>query len=175
MAGSSVRVRALRCADERDIAGVTDVLLDCVAGGASVSFMLPLPREKAHAFWTRAAQSMAHGERCVLVAEDDAGAIVGTITLLLPEPENQPHRGDIAKMLVHRMTRRQGVGEALLRAIEAEARRLGRTLLVLDTASADAERLYRRQGWQAVGPIPDYALLPGGGFCDTTVMFKRLR
>jgi GNAT superfamily N-acetyltransferase len=175
MTASSVRVRPLQCADERDIEGVSRVLVDCVEGGASVSFMLPLPYEKARGFWSQAAQSMARGERCVLVAESDAGAIVGTVMLVLPEPENQPHRGDVAKMLVHRAARGRGVGAALLLAIEHEALRRGRTLLVLDTASATAERLYRRHGWQAVGRIPDYALLPAGGFCDTTVMFKRLR
>ena len=175
MTGSAVQVRRLQCAEERDIEGLSRVLLDCVEGGASVSFMLPLAYDKARGFWSRAAQSMERGERCVLVAEDGHGAIVGTVTLLFAEPENQPHRGDVTKMLVHRTARGRGVGAALLLAVEEEALQRGRTLLVLDTASATAERLYRRGGWQALGRIPDYALLPGGGFCDTTVMFKRLR
>ena len=118
---------------------------------------------------------MARGERVVLAAEDETGAIVGTVQVILAQPENQPHRGDLAKMLVHRRARRRGVGAQLLAAAERSALDAGKTLLVLDTASDDAERLYARQGWQRCGVIPNYALLPDGTPCATTFFFKSLR
>ena len=154
---------------------LADLLLDCVAGGASVSFMLPMTRAKAAAFWRRTAESLARGELRVLVAIDATGTIIGTVQVLLDQPENQPHRGAIAKMLVHRRARRHGVGGALLREAEQLAYSLGKTLLVLDTASGDAERLYAREGWQYSGEIPDYALWPGGGPCATKIFYKFLR
>jgi GNAT superfamily N-acetyltransferase len=124
----------------------------------------------------RVRQSGARGERAVLVAEDEAGAIVGTVQVILNQPENQPHRGDIAKMLVHRRARRLSVGAALLAAAERRARNAGKTLLVLDTVTGgDAERLYARHGWQRSGQIPDYALWPNGTPCATTIFFKFLR
>jgi GNAT superfamily N-acetyltransferase len=167
-------IRYLEKIGEREIQGLSDVLIDCVEGGASVSFMLPMTRDKAEAFWRNAAASVARGERFVLAAEDATG-IVGTVQVILAQPENQPHRGDLAKMLVHRRARRQGIGGALLSAAERHARSLGKTLLVLDTASDDAERLYARQGWQRCGQIPDYALFPDGRPCATTIYFKFLR
>ena len=121
------------------------------------------------------AASLARGERVVLAAEDVAGAIVGMVQVLLDQPENQPHRGDLAKMLVHRRARRRGVGAALLAAAERRALSAGKTLLVLDTASDDAERVYARRGWQRCGQIPDYALRPNGTPCATTIFFKFLR
>ncbi|HUL81947.1 MAG TPA: GNAT family N-acetyltransferase [Gammaproteobacteria bacterium] len=168
------RIRRIDSLRGRDIEGLSDVLIDCVEGGASVSFMLPFSRAKAEAYWRDAAGSAGRGERVVLVAEDETG-IVGTVQVIWAEPENQPHRGDLAKMLVHRRARRRGVGAALLEAAEGVASEAGKTLLVLDTASLDAERLYARGGWQRVGKIPRYALLPDGGPCDTTVFFKALR
>ncbi len=171
---ASTGIRSLEKIGDREIAGLSDVLIDCVEGGASVSFMLPMTREKADAFWRSAAESVARGERIVLAAED-ANGIVGTVQVILAQPENQPHRGDVAKMLVHRRARRQGVGAALLAAAERGAREAGKTLLVLDTASGDAERVYQREGWQLCGTIPDYALWPGGGLCATTIYYKALR
>ncbi len=159
---------------EREIAGLGDVLIDCVEGGASVSFMLPMTRAKADAFWQGAAAAVARGERLVFAAEDAAGTILGTVQIILAQPENQPHRGDLAKMLVHRHARRRGLGAALLTAAEEGARRAGKTLLVLDTASDDAERLYARNGWQRCGEIPGYALWPDGRPCATTLFFKFL-
>lgn len=135
--------------------------------------MSPLSFDKASAFWSRVAAATTRGERALLVAEDEDG-IVGTVQLILDLPENQPHRADLSKMLVHRRARRRGAGVALLRAAEALARELGKSLLVLDTASADAERLYVRLGWVRVGVVPDYALLPSDGFCDTTFLYRRL-
>jgi GNAT superfamily N-acetyltransferase len=108
-------------------------------------------------------------------AEDAAGTIVGTVQVILDQPENQPHRGDLAKMLVLRRVRRRGFGAALLAAAERSALGAGKTLLVLDTASGDAERLYARQGWQRCGQIPNYALWPDGTLCAATIFFKLLR
>jgi GNAT superfamily N-acetyltransferase len=171
---SSVQIRVLETLGEREVQGLSDVLLDCVEGGASVSFMFPMTRAKAEAFWRGLSDSVARGERVVLAAEDASGRIVGTVQVIWAQPENQPHRGDLAKMLVHRRARRHGVGAALLVAAERSALAAGRTLLVLDTASGDAERLYARQGWQRCGEIPKYALMPDGAFCATTVFYKDL-
>jgi GNAT superfamily N-acetyltransferase len=168
-----MRVRRVATLADAEVEALCAVLVDCVEGGASVSFMHPLPRERALDFWRGVAGGVARGERALLVAEDAQG-ICGTVQLLLDMPENQPHRADVLKMLVHRRARRQGVGAALMRAAEETARAAGKTLLVLDTASADAERLYERMGWQSVGVVPDYALLPQGGFCDTRFYFRRL-
>ena len=172
--GGDIKVRALKTIGEREIQGLGDVLIDCVQGGASVSFMLPMTRAKADAFWRSVAAGVGRGERLVFAAEDASG-IVGTVQIILAQPENQPHRGDLAKMLVHRRARRRGIGAALLTAAEDGARAAGKTVLVLDTASDDAERVYERGGWQRVGVIPDYALWPQGGFCPTTYYFKSLR
>jgi len=169
-----IQIQCPQTLGEREIQGLTDVLIDCVEGGASVSFMLPMSRAKAEAYWRGISASVARGERVVLVAEDAAGAIIGTVQIVLDQPENQPHRGDLAKMLVHRRLRRRGVGAALLAAAERRALGAGKTLLVLDTASGDAERLYARHGWQRCGQIPDYALLPNGMPCATTIFFKSL-
>jgi len=171
----AVRIRRLEIIGDREIQGLSDVLIDCVEGGASVSFMLPMSRAKAETFWRAAAAGVARGERVVISAEDETGSIVGTVQVILAQPENQPHRGDLAKMLVHRRARRRGVGAALLVAAERSALDAGKTLLVLDTASDDAERLYARQGWQRCGQIPNYALLPDGTPCATTYFFKSLR
>src|SRR5207253_5802179 len=126
--------RRLHALDDAQIDGLADVLIDCVEGGASVSFMHPMPRDRAVAFWRRVAQAVAAGERALLVAEDALG-LCGTVQLLFDLPENQPHRADLAKMLVHRRSRRQGLGAALMRAAEATARECGRTLLVLDAVT----------------------------------------
>ncbi len=153
---------------------LADVLIDCVERGASVSFMAPLSRDRAEAFWGEVAEGVARGERILLAAESE-GRIVGTVQVVFAGPENQPHRADIAKMLVHGDARRRGLGEALMRAAETAALAAGKTLLVLDTVTGgDAERLYARLGWVRVGVIPDYALWPDGRPCDTTVFFKAL-
>jgi GNAT superfamily N-acetyltransferase len=171
--GDEIQIRSLDIIGEREIQELGDVLLDCVAGGASVGFMLPMSRAKAEAFWRRTSASMARGERRMLVAEDAAGMIVGTVQVVLDQPENQPHRGDIAKMLVHRRVRGQGVGAALLAAAERMALEAGKTLLVLDTVTgSDAEGLYARHAWQRCGEIPNYALWPDGRPCTTTIFFK---
>jgi GNAT superfamily N-acetyltransferase len=171
----AIQIRCVQSIGEREICGLSDVLIDCVEGGASVSFMLPMSRAKAAAYWQRTAASVARGERLLLAAEDAIGSIVGTVQVGLDQPENQPHRADVAKMLVHRRARRRGVGAALLSAAERTALSAGKTLLVLDTVSgSDGERLYARQGWQRCGQIPNYALWPNGAPCATTIFFKSL-
>ncbi|MEM5434078.1 GNAT family N-acetyltransferase [Paraburkholderia diazotrophica] len=172
----AIRVRrvaayeAAQCVDE-----LADVLIDCVDGGASVSFMQPLARERAVAFWQMVAGDVERGERALLVAEDGDGRIVGTVQLVLAQPDNQPHRADVAKMLVHRRARRRGVAQQLMAAADAVARDERKTVLVLDTVTGgDAERLYARAGWQRVGDVPKYALMPDGSFCGTTFYYKHL-
>jgi len=160
--------------DERELRELGDVLIDCVAGGASVSFMHPMTRAKSDAFWRDVAASAQRGERIVVAALDGQGAIVGTAQVILAQPENQPHRGDLSKMLVHRRARRGGIGDALLVAAEEAARAAGKTLLVLDTANPEAERLYSRHGWQRCGEIPQYALMPDGAPCATVIYYKEL-
>ena len=171
---SDFTVRRLHALTSREFGGLCEVLIDCVEGGASVSFMRPMTLAKAADFWRGVAASMARGERALIVAEDSEGRILGTAQALWAEAENQPHRADIAKMLVHSSARRLGVGAAVLRAAESAARESGRKVLVLDTASDAAERLYERSGWQRVGTIPDFALMPDGARCDTVVYYKRL-
>jgi GNAT superfamily N-acetyltransferase len=156
------------------VPALADVLIDCVHGGASVSFMAPLPLAKARAFWQGVADGVARGERLLLVAED-ADGIAGTVQVVLAQPDNQPHRADVAKMLVHRRARRQGMAARLLAAAEDAARAAGKTVLVLDTVTGgDAERLYQRAGWQRVGTIPNYALMPDGAPCSTTYFHRQL-
>jgi len=167
-------IRRLEAVSDAQAAALSDLLVDCVEGGASVSFMHPLPRAHAMEFWREVARGVAQGERALLIAEDVEG-IVGTVQLVLAQPDNQPHRADLAKMLVHRRARRQGLGEALMRAAEQTARDCGKSLLVLDTSSDSAERLYARLGWERVGAIPGYALLPRGGLCATTYFYRDLR
>uniref|UniRef100_UPI0036F3BCA4 GNAT family N-acetyltransferase n=1 Tax=Schlesneria paludicola TaxID=360056 RepID=UPI0036F3BCA4 len=125
-------------------------------------------------FWRRVAHEVSAGGRAILVAADARG-ICGTVQLVLDLPENQPHRADLAKMLVHHRARRQGVGAALMGAAEEVARECGKTLLVLDTVTgSDAERLYARLGWIRVGEIPRYALMPRGTYCSTTLFYRNL-
>ena len=173
---NNIQIRCLQVVNDREIQGLSDVLIDCVEGGASVGFMFPMSHAKADAFWHSTAASVLRDERLLLAAEDSAGTIVVTVQVILNQPENQPHRGDIAKMLVHPRARRQGVGAALLAAAELSALTAGKTLLVLDTVTgSDAERMYARQGWQRCGQIPNYALWPNGTPCATTIFFKFLR
>jgi len=168
------RVRRLYSLTDADIEGLAAVLADCVEGGASVGFMQPYSLDRAAAWWRGLAADVAAGRRALLVAEDEQG-IVGTVHLVLAQPDNQPHRADLCKMLVMRRARQRGVGAALMDAAEQAARAAGKSLLVLDTASAEAERLYARMGWTRLGVIPGYALLPEGGMCDTTYFYRELR
>ena len=166
-------VRRLHAVNEGQLEQLAEVLIDGVDGGASVSFMHPLTRERALDFWRDVARDVATGARALMVTEDRDG-ICGTVQLVLAQPDNQPHRADLSKMLVHRRARRRGLGAALMRAAEPTARECGKTLLVLDTASDDAERLYEREGWVRVGVVPGFALLPHGGLCATTFFYREL-
>lgn len=168
-------VRRLNGVSEEQHHDLVSVLLDCVEGGASVSFMWPLSRDAASKFWSSVAREVERGERALLVAVDALG-ICGTAQLILSLPPNQPHRAEVAKVLVHRRARRRGVGAALMQEIEVVARDAGRDLLVLDTVTGgDAQRLYERLGWVRVGDIPRYALMPTGEPCGTTFYYRDLR
>jgi GNAT superfamily N-acetyltransferase len=208
-----IRARSLSAADIPQVPALADVLLDCVAGGASVSFMASLTRDEAEAFFANALKAVDRGERIVLAAfgnstggpanesaaetadvlthpesailemlDPDAlsepepeTALVGTVQILLATPPNQPHRADIAKLLVRRSARSRGIAALLMQHAEQAALAAGKTLLVLDTVTGDpAERLYLRLGWTEVGVIPNYALYPDGRPCDTTVFYKQL-
>ena len=158
-----------------EVEALCDVLIDCVEGGDSIGFMWPMTRLKAQTFWEGALASAERGERTIIVARDPSGTIVGTVSVIWAGPENQPHRADVAKMQVHRRARRHGVGAQLLAAAEEVAMKAGRTVLVLDTASPAAERLYSRGNWTRCGVIPKYALMPDGAYCDTTVFYKVIR
>ena len=150
------------------------VLVDCVAGGASVSYMAPFSHDQARDAFEAVARDVEHGRRLLLgaLAED---RLVGTVQVVLALPPNQPHRAEIAKLLVHRSARKRGIAQLLMEHAESEARTEGKTLLVLDTVTGDdAERLYTRLGWTRVGVIPGYALYPDGRPCDTTVFWKAI-
>ena len=176
MMETTVRIRRLTGEEAyRRNSDLTDILIDCVEGGASVSFMTPLSREKAEAFWRDVAAGVGRGERALLVAEDAVtNSTVGTVQVVFGQPENQPHRADVAKMLVTRRARNRGIGAMLMSSAEEVARATGRTLLVLDTGSDEARRLYERMGWTRVGEIPGYALWPDGRPCATTYYYKSL-
>jgi ribosomal protein S18 acetylase RimI-like enzyme len=167
---------ALAVSQEGRLAGeLADVLMDCVEQGASVSFMWPLARERALDFWRGVLHAVVRGERILLTARDTVGQLLGTVQLITAQPDNQPHRADVAKMLVHSRARRQGLGEALMRSVEKHALAKGKTLLVLDTVTNEAGwRLYQRCGWAIAGEVPGYALLPRGGLVGTTFMYKAL-
>ncbi|HVJ41012.1 MAG TPA: GNAT family N-acetyltransferase [Dongiaceae bacterium] len=169
------RVRLLAPAEAaamRD--ALADLLVDAVEGGASVNFIWPMTGGKAARWWDGALAGHARGERLIFIAERD-GRIDGTVQLIPAPQENQPHRADLAKMLVHRRARRQGLGGALLRAAEDEARRLGRTLLTLDTESGSAgEKLYASQGWIKFGEVPGYALRADGNAAEPASFFYKL-
>ena len=155
-------------------AALCEILIETVASGGSVSFMHPLSPESAADFWDASLAAASRGERIVLGALD-GDDLVGTVTLLLDLPPNQPHRAEIAKMMTRISHRHRGVAAALLRAAEELAIAHGRTLLVLDTAvDGGASRLYEKAGFALAGIIPDYALKPHGGLTGTMVYWKRL-
>ncbi len=175
MSRSDPSIVRLSTLDEADVHQLADLLIDCVAGGASIGFMASLDRQQAMAFWRTVDDGIADGRRLLLVARD-SGGICGTVQLALATPPNQPHRADLCKVLVHRRARRRGLGSALMQAAEDAARDLGRWLLVLDTVTdSEASRLYLSLGWVRVGDIPGYALMPDGQLCSTTYFYKDLR
>lgn len=173
MGAAEPEIRRLTPAGVREhLDGLARVLEDCVAGGASVSYMAPFSHDDARGVFEAFAAEVEQGRR-LLLAAFAAGEVVGTVQVILAVPPNQPHRAEIAKLLVHRSARRCGIAERLMERAEAEARAEGKTLLVLDTVTGDAaERLYERLGWTRVGVIPGYALYPDARPCDTTVFWK---
>jgi len=174
-ANGQLVVRSLGAAElEEQLDALADVLFDCVDGGASVSYLAPFDHDDARAAFAGFAAEVRRGNRLLLAAFAD-GELVGTVQVILALPPNQPHRGEIAKLLVHRRARRRGIAQLLMEHAEAEALAAGKSLLVLDTVTGDpAERLYSRLGWNRVGVIPGYALYPDGRPCDTTVFWKAL-
>jgi len=171
----SLEIRRLEADELRaNLDGLAAVLADCVAGGASVSYMAPFSHDDARVAFEAWADEVDGGARVILAAL--AGdEVVGTVQVVMSTPPNQPHRADIAKLLVHRDARRRGIAEQLMASAETEARKEGRWLLVLDAVTdGAAARLYDRLGWTTVGVIPNYALYPDGRPCDTTVFYKTL-
>ncbi len=174
-ASGLVEIRRLDGTAARDIVdGLAAVLADCVAGGASVNYMAPFSREAArHAFEGMIAE-VEQGRRLLLAAFLD-GVVVGSVQLVVALPPNQPHRAEIAKLLVSRSARKRGIAQALMERADTEARAAGKTLLVLDAVTGgDAERLYMRLGWTKVGVIPGFALFPDGRPCSTTYLYKEI-
>ena len=170
-----VEIQQLTAVEGRQhLVALAEVLLDCVKGGASVSFMSSLSRTEAQSFFEKVLEGVHQGDRMLLAAFIDS-KLVGTVQILLATPPNQPHRADIAKLLVVRSARGQGVARRLMEHAEEVSRRAGKILLVLDTATGGhAERLYTRLGWTRVGIIPNYALYPDGTWCDTTIFWKQI-
>jgi GNAT superfamily N-acetyltransferase len=175
VAAQRIEIRRLDGAEARELLDdLAAVLADCVAGGASVSYLAPFSHEDARTAFEGMVDEVDHGRRLLLGAFVE-GELVGTVQVILALPPNQPHRGEIAKLLVQRPARRRGIAQRLMERAEVEARAAGKTLLVLDTVTgAGAERLYGRLGWTRVGVIPGYALFPDGRPCDTTVFWKAL-
>ncbi len=171
----TVAIRALSAEETAArLDALVDILCDVVDGGGSVNFLAPMDRAQARSFWQGVVPAVLSGDRVLFVAEDASGP-VGTVQLEVIRKPNQPHRCEVAKLLVRRRARRQGIARELMQALEAEARRQGRTLLTMDTVRGSAaEALYRALGFQAAGVIPRYALGTTGALEDTVVMFKEL-
>jgi GNAT superfamily N-acetyltransferase len=170
-----IEIRQLDATEGRQhLSALAEVLRDCVEGGASVSFMAPFSQAEAESFFEKVLDGVERGERILLAAFDDS-ALVGTVQIVPATPPNQPHRADVAKLLVRRSARGQGIATRLMERVEEVSRLAGKTLLVLDTVTGDAaEKLYMRMGWNRVGVIPKYALFPDGRMCDTTIFSKDL-
>lgn len=159
---------------QKHLGALASVLSDCVAGGASVNFLAPFPVPAAEAFFEKVIEEVHHGARILLAAFLD-GRLVGTVQVHLATPPNQPHRADIAKLLVHSSARGRGIAAQLMEQAEQASRKAGKSLLTLDTVTGStAERLYKRLGWTAAGVIPNYALFPDGSPCATTIFWKQL-
>ena len=170
---SEIDIRPLQATAEiRQALGA--ILVEVVANGGSVGFMHPLGREAAEAFWDGALSAADRGERIVLGAWDGHD-LVGTLTLLIAMPPNQPHRAELAKMMVRPSHRGRGIASALVRVAEKFAADRKRWLLVLDTATDEgASGLYERLGYTRAGEIPDFALKPHGGLTGTLLYWKRM-
>lgn len=174
-AGSAPVVEALGVeAARRERAALVTLLTDSVDSGASVGFLPPLPDSEAIAYWESVVAAIERGSRLLWIARDSNRAVVGTVQLDLESRPNGRHRAEIMKLMVHTSARRRGIGRALMEAAEAEARRRGRTTLVLDTRQGDpSERLYRSLGWTLAGVIPRYAQSADGAL-DPSAFYYRL-
>jgi GNAT superfamily N-acetyltransferase len=170
-----LEIRALNAEEARQCVTVlAKVLVDCVAGGASVSFMAGFSQADGEAYFNRWVDEVERGERIILAAFLD-GQLAGSVQIILATPPNQPHRADVAKLIVAPTARGQGIAGKLMQAVEQESRRAGKTMLVLDTVTGStADRLYTKLGWNRVGEIPKYALDPAGNFCPTTYFWKEV-
>jgi GNAT superfamily N-acetyltransferase len=167
--------RLSRDASAPDVRDLSALLLDAVDSGAGVSFLSDLTSERAEAWW-RSVLDSAPDRAVVLVAREPDGHIIGTVQLQPAWAPNQPHRADVAKLIVHRRGRRRGIARSLMAALEHAARQNGFTLLLLDTCKGyEAERLYASTGWVRVGEVPGFALNPDGSLCDTVFFYKQLR
>jgi len=175
MGADELEMRRLSSAEVyEELDALAGVLLDCVAGGASVRYMAPFSHEQSRRAFEAVALEVEQGRR-LLLAAFAREELVGTVQVALAMQPNSPHRAEVAQLLVHRSARRRGIAQLLMERAEVEARAEGKTLLVLDTVTGDdAERLYERLGWTKVGVIPGYALYPDGRPCDTTVFWKSL-
>ena len=172
MQSLTLRIERVAGADDALVDGLSDVLLDAVQSGAGVSFMADLTRDGAIAWWRKTLGS-ATPRTVILVARDERG-IVGTVQLQPAWPPNQPHRADVAKLMVHRRARGRGVARALMEELERQALEQRFTLLLLDTCKdSAAERLYASMGWTRVGEVPNFALNPDGSWCDTVFFYKQ--
>lgn len=170
---SSIEIKLLT-RDAATLAMLADLLIETVAAGGSVSFTHPLSRQAARAFWDKSLEAAERGERAVLGGWQ-GDALVGTVTLLLDFPVNQPHRAEIAKLMTRLAHRGKGIASRLMRAAETLAIEKGRTLLVLDTATEEgASGLYEKLGFTLTGEIPDFALKPHGGLTGTLIYWKRI-
>ena len=154
---------------------LAQIHIDCVAAGAGVSFLHPLSMEKAETFWRGEVLANVMSGDAVLFAARHGGKIIGTVQLIVGMRENQPHRGEIAKLLVAPAERRQGVARALMEAAQAHAKQIGKTLLLLDTETGGlAEQLYLSMGWHELGVVPGFALTTHGELCACTFLYKVL-
>ena len=170
---ADIAIEALR-GSPAVVAALADILIETVAGGGSVSFMHPLERQHAEVFWQRSLAAAQRGERVVFGAREN-GLLVGTVTLLLDMPLNQPHRAEIAKMMTRVAYRGRGIATVLMRAAEREAVARGKSLMTLDTAAdGGAGPFYERMGFEKAGTIPDYAFKPQGGLTGTLIYWKRI-
>ena len=168
-------IRSLTAAEAREhLQSLAEILYDCVDGGASVSFMSPFSHADAERFYSKVVEGLEAHDRILLVAFDGE-ALIGTVQIIMATPPNQPHRAEVAKLLVHRSARGKGIASALMEAVEHHARAAGKTLLMLDTVTGStAERLYLRLNWTKAAVIPRYAMFPDGRWCDTTIFWKHL-
>lgn len=173
MPSPSLSIESIRAATDTVVDDLSTILLDAVDDNAGISFMRGLTRSEASAWWRTVIDNL-HARAVLLVARDDAG-IVGTVQLQPAWPPNQPHRADVAKLMVHRRGRGKGVARSLMIELERHARAQKFTLLMLDTCKGGAaEKLYRSMDWTRVGEVPNFALNPDGSWCDTVFFYKRL-